>query len=99
MLGCVLQRGEVLLFVKEKAVLGVECGVVVGDLVIVLFGLDLASIAFLPEGEVKIAAVVANPVSFSGLGSGPALLFVTLVILFERGVKLVHLAFLLFGLK
>ena len=35
---------------------------------IVLSGLDFAAIAFLPEGEVQIVAVEADPISFPTLG-------------------------------
>ena len=73
--------------------------VVVRNLLILFFGLHLASIAFLPEGKVKIAAIVANPITLPGFRCCFILNFGSLVILFERSIKLVHFMFLLFGLK
>ena len=44
-----LQGGKVLFFLKEVAILGVVVVVVVAEMLILLLGLHLAAIAFLPK--------------------------------------------------
>lgn len=95
----VLEGGKVFLFLKNIIVLRIVGVVVIRNLLVLFFGLHLASIAFLPEGKVKVAAIVANPITLSSFRRCFILHFVSLVILFERSVKLVHFMFLLFGLK
>jgi hypothetical protein len=72
--------------------------IVIGNMLILLLCLNSTSIAFLPKRKIEIAAVIANPISFASLGHAFALSFASLVILFERGEKLVHFIFLLFGI-
>lgn len=73
--------------------------IILSELLILLTSLYLASIAFLPKGKVQVAAIVAYPITLARLALGFRLSFACLVLLLERGDKLMHFGFLLFGFK
>lgn len=73
--------------------------IVMRKLLVLLPSLNLTSIAFLPKGKVKVATIVAYPITLPGLALCLGLIFACLVLLLEWGEKLMHLGFLLFGFK
>lgn len=95
----ILQGGKVLFFMMQVSILWEAVVIVMRELFILFAGLNLTSIAFLPKGKVKVAAIIAYPITLAGLALCFGLVFAGLVLLFERGEKLMHFGFLLFGFK